>query len=136
MAEIKTLEIPVDVKIRAAHPHLAEHFHAQRWRVLESRRRGLRVHIGRKGLSGGRCIILLIGAAGLEYTGFFQACEPGAKSRRQALAKVAKVPVDAPRARTRTGEHQTENTVGMTGGISLRQNAAEGVTQHYELPDL
>src|ERR1700691_4272954 len=113
MAEIKTLEIPVDVKIGAAHPHLAEHFHAQRWRVLEARRRGLRVHIGRKGLSGGRCIILLIGAVGLEYTGFFLACEPRAKSCRQTLAKVAKVPIDALRARPRAGEHQTENAVGM-----------------------
>src|SRR5580692_4675664 len=100
MAEIKTLEIPVDVKIGAAHPHLAEHLHAQRWRVLEARPRGLRVHIGRKGLRRGRCIILLISAIGLEYTGFFLACELRAKSCRQALAKIAKVPVDAPRART------------------------------------
>src|SRR5271170_1441217 len=136
MAEIKTLEIPVDVKIGAAHPHLTQHLHAEVERLLISWRGRFRVHIWRKGLSGGRCIILLIGAVGLEYTGFFQACEPSAKSRREALAKVAKVPVDAPRARTRAGENQTENAVGMTHGISLRQNAAEGVTQHHELPDL
>src|ERR1700691_1126403 len=136
MAEIKTLKIPVDVEIGAAHPHLAEHFHAQRWRVLEARRRGLRVHIGRKGLSGGCCIILLIGTVGLEYTVFFLACDPRAESCRYALAEVAKVPIDALRDRTGAGEHKTENAVGMRRGISLRQNAAEGVTQHYELPDL
>src|ERR1700733_3984424 len=107
MAEIKTLEIPVDVKIGAAHPHLAEHIHAQRRRVLESRRRGLRVHMRRKGLSGGCCIVLLVGAVGLEYTGFFLAFEPRAKSPGQALAEVAKVPIDAARGRTRAGEHQS-----------------------------
>src|ERR1700733_1106477 len=136
MVEIKTLEVPVDVKIGTAHPHLAAHFHAQRLSVLELRRRRLRVHIRRKGLCGGRCINLLIGAVGLEYAGFFQAREPSTKSRGDALAEIAKVPVHAPRARARAGEHQSENAVGMTRGVSLRQFAAEGMTQHYELPDL
>ena len=132
MSEIKALEIPVDVKIGATHPHLAQYLHAERRRLLEAPRRRFRVHIRRKGLSGRRCIILLVSAVGLEYTGSFPARQPSAKARRQALADVAKIPIDAPRARARAGEHQSQDPFRMTHRIGLREDAAEGVTQYHE----
>ena len=76
MSEIEALQIPVDAKIRAAHPHFAQDFHSNRRRMFESLRRCFCVHIGSEGLCRGRGITLCVSTISLEYADFFVAREP------------------------------------------------------------